>query len=758
MKVPSALGFLAWATIQASEAIRRDTSFLSLSAGPEELNQETTSFKSLQDALDDYCQSEAQAACKSGLSNYCNAKVYARYDGQRNNANSKAWRCYAEESLNLEAFRSGCVDNCGNQKMCLGSYNGTSSTYLSRNSQLQSRVDEWKSVYCGAPPPTLQEALDRKCASFGEEACNQGLWAYCDVTLYARYDVGNASQTARDWRCYTQDALDFDISRDVCVDDCGHFTTCHGAVNGTSSSHLSRGKEIASVLLAEKEHYCNTETDVPETSDSIESDEVSETATSQSELQNVLDQICAEEGRRACNQGLNAYCGANMFARRDVGTQQQQTREWRCYAQGSLNLDKSGDGCVDNCGNIVSCLGAVDGASVTHLSRNSQLESAIAENKREFCHTGSEAAEASQQEEPAQVPETTTEPPSPPSRMQALLDSFCAEEGMFARRDIGLSSQQSREWRCYVQGSLNFGKSGDGCVDDCGNLISCSGAVDGSSSTHLSRNSQLESAIAANKVEFCNTGSETPEASKEEEPAEAPEATTEPPSLFARRDIGLSSQQSREWRCYVQGSLDFGISGDGCVDDCGNLVSCLGAVNGSSSVHLSRDSKAQEIIQKNKTDTCTQKEEGQESSGRPTPVPGPEGPEGAPKPDAPSKGLKAPPKVPGAGLLQDMIDSQCMAAIAKLCVSDDSMCQHAVARKSGSAWRCYPLSALDDSQSKDICIDDCGHALACPGVPKDGDASHIGTTDLTGLVKELREATCEMREEKKMRWVREHEQ
>ncbi|CDJ47617.1 microneme protein, putative [Eimeria brunetti] len=628
MKLPSALGIIAYATIQ------------------EVADQAAISYRSLQDALDEVCHLEAQSACASGLTKYCSATVYARYDGRINNLNSKEWRCYTADALNFEVSRAGCVDICGKKKMCLGAYNGSSDTYLSRNSNIQNKINTLEPKLCNSPAPTLQEALDRKCADFGKEACDQGLWAYCDATLYARRDRGNASQKGREWRCYTQDALDFSISGEGCVDDCGDLSECLGAVNGSSTTHLSRGSELASVLDQEKERYCG-----PKTEEDDESEEVDPTKPP-SRLQAALDQLCAEEGQNACKQGLSAYCTAEMFARRDIGSSRQKTREWRCYAKLSLDFGMSGEGCVDDCGNLITCAGAVNGSSVTHLSRNTPVEAAIKVQKAKFCESSQETPETSGEEDSAAVPEATPEPSEPLSRLQASLDQLCAEEGKIACK---------------------------------------SGLAD-----------------------FCDA------------------------SMFARHDVGNTDQMTKEWRCYAKDALNFGISGDGCVDDCGNLIACIGAVSGNSITHLSRGEKIEGFIQAEKAEGCTQ-EGSQESNDSSAP----EGSEERPGSDV-ANSVKVPPKVPGAGHLQQILDTRCMATIVQLCVADDRMCQYGVARKVGSTWKCYPYGALDDSQSSDACVEDCGSAIPCPGTPKAGETNHIEVPDLNALVEELTEATCKM--------------
>ena len=731
--------------------------------------QETATRESLQDALDKLCRVEAEAACKSGLSHYCNMPVYARYDGRSNNVNSKEWRCYTEDALNFEVARASCVDTCGKLKMCLGAYGGSSTSYLSRHGKLSSQLDELKPKYCSAPAPTLQEALDRKCAGFGEEACKQGLWAYCNVTMYARYDVGTASQKAREWRCYAQDALDFDISGSGCVDDCGNFTSCRGAVNGSSSTHLSRVGQLMDFMNSNKDFYCPSPTEeAPVESEDVDSAEASESTTLSSNptsnLQSALDKVCAEEGKKACEQGLKAYCDADMFARHDVGTGSQRNREWRCYARESLDFGISGDGCVDDCGNATPCPGAVNGTSTTHLSRDAQVGSAINANKDEFCGRASESPAAP--EESVEVQETTAPPSSGPSQLQEVLDNLCAEEGrracqgglsayceadMFARHDVGTEQQRTREWRCYAQPSLDFDISGDGCVDDCGNITSCLGAVNGTSTAHLSRNAQVASAIDANKGEFCGRTSESPAASEKEESVEVQGTTTTPPSgplrmqhfvdefcleeakracqnglsaycdatVIARHDVGTEQQRTKEWRCYVIDSLDFDLSGDGCVDDCGNIISCHGAVNGTSTTHLTRDDAVNTAIDSKLDEFCNPTSESPEASEKKESV---EVPETTALPSNPPSNLQA----LADGLCAEEGRKACGQGLQAYC-DTDMFARHDVGTGSqrNREWRCYARESLDFGISGDGCVDDCGNLTSCLGAVNGSSTTHL---------------------------------
>ncbi len=121
-------------------------------------------------------------------------------------------------------------------------------------------------------PATLQEVLDAQCEVWGSDACKSGSAHYCNVQMYARYDIGTSSQKTRSWRCYSEFALSFDVSGEGCVDNCGEMTTCLGSVVGSSSAHLSRDAELQKLVDANKEAYCTkdsegttTEAPTPET-------------------------------------------------------------------------------------------------------------------------------------------------------------------------------------------------------------------------------------------------------------------------------------------------------------------------------------------------------------------------------------------------------------------------------------------------------------------------------------------------------------
>nr|QIS60154.1 microneme protein 3 [Eimeria stiedai] len=241
-------------------------------------------------------------------------------------------------------------------------------------------------------PKSLQEILDEKCKVNGEEACNvKNLTHYCGAKMYARKDLGTASQQAKVWRCYAETSLHMDVSGENCVDDCGNMKSCLGAVVGSSTAHLSYTAQLEALIDENRKTDCSTEEPVVE---ELTVEEARSSTSSPESLQDILDEKCRVDGEEACNSmNLVDFCGAEVYARKDLGTASQQVKAWRCYTRSALNMKMSGENCVDDCGNMKSCLGVVMGTSTSHMTRVAQLEALIADNRKTDCSTEQEVTE-----------------------------------------------------------------------------------------------------------------------------------------------------------------------------------------------------------------------------------------------------------------------------------------------------------------------------------------------------------------------------
>ncbi|KAL8448673.1 hypothetical protein Emed_003582 [Eimeria media] len=492
---------------------------------------------------------------------------------------------------------------------------------------------------------SLQDMLDDKCRVFGEEACTvKKLTHYCGVKMYARKDIGTASQKNKVWRCYADFALSMDASGENCVDDCGEMKSCMGAVVGASSAHLTNTAALEAVIKSNKKTNCEAEEPVVEDVTVEEPEDVAaeEPSSPVSDLQKILDDKCRVMGEDACNKNTAGYCGVKMYARKDIGTASQKNKVWRCYTETSLQMDVSGENCVDDCGNMVSCLGAVVGSSKHHMT-STALDNLIASNKKTNCGNEEPVIEdvvadvAPQEPVAPQQPVAPEEPSSStptPTSLQDMLDDKCRVFGeeactvkklthycgvkMYARKDIGTASQKNKVWRCYADFALHMDVSGENCVDDCGNMKSCMGAVVGASSAHLTNTAALEAVIKSNKKTNCSTEQEVTDMNAPEtRDIKIPETGKLQKVLDSRclaKFAKMCSQndaycvygvarKSGTWKCYPHNQLTSTGMSSTCVDDCGDATYCAGELP-SNGANVIDASDLQDVVKELKAGFC----------------------------------------------------------------------------------------------------------------------------------------------------------
>lgn len=97
-----------------------------------------------------------------------------------------------------------------------------------------------------AAPSVLHRLLDSTCMRIFAKACANNPH-FC-VPAVARRDVGFAGQPGDQWRCYSQNELDFSLTKMGCVDDCGQRIRCAGAVKEASLEHLTHDHDLAAYI------------------------------------------------------------------------------------------------------------------------------------------------------------------------------------------------------------------------------------------------------------------------------------------------------------------------------------------------------------------------------------------------------------------------------------------------------------------------------------------------------------------------------
>lgn len=105
-----------------------------------------------------------------------------------------------------------------------------------------------------AAPSVLHRLLDSVCMRIFAKACADSPH-FC-VPAVARHDLGFAGQTGEQWRCYSQNELDYDVTKAGCVDDCGQRISCAGAVKEASLEHLTHNHDLAAYISTMSSATC----------------------------------------------------------------------------------------------------------------------------------------------------------------------------------------------------------------------------------------------------------------------------------------------------------------------------------------------------------------------------------------------------------------------------------------------------------------------------------------------------------------------
>lgn len=105
-------------------------------------------------------------------------------------------------------------------------------------------------------------------------------------------------------------------------------------------------------------------------------------------LHRIMDAVCSKIFVEACME--NPHFCVSAVARRDVGSAEQVGTAWRCYSTKELDYTLAKKGCVDDCGELVECLGSVPGTSLEHLSHTEELNAEIESLREGTCkiHVG----------------------------------------------------------------------------------------------------------------------------------------------------------------------------------------------------------------------------------------------------------------------------------------------------------------------------------------------------------------------------------
>ncbi|KAL8425712.1 hypothetical protein Efla_003090 [Eimeria flavescens] len=100
-------------------------------------------------------------------------------------------------------------------------------------------------------------------------------------------------------------------------------------------------------------------------------------------LQSVMDGLCMEVFAKACKK--NPHFCVDAVARFSVGVDATEGVAWRCYSVEEIDYSLTKEGCVNGCGDMVSCPGAIAENSMEHLTRTEELERLLEGLREPMC-------------------------------------------------------------------------------------------------------------------------------------------------------------------------------------------------------------------------------------------------------------------------------------------------------------------------------------------------------------------------------------
>ncbi|KAL8450279.1 hypothetical protein Emag_003302 [Eimeria magna] len=433
----------------------------------------------LQQMLTDYCvetckyvESDVLFVCRNSVARYL-PYTYFQEPG---------WHCYPSEALS----RSGtfiCVDDCGDEFHC-GDAPGPYSMLSWGNSEVMEemiRANRYRWCQFNTCTEKVQSLLDAYCKETLRFVCDP-ISSSCYGGAVARRDVGNNPAAGKAWRCYAPSALTKSVNTAECLQGCSpELVPCgDGVEGGVSSQHWDFQDALQRIISKTTANYV--------------------AQGSGSKLQQLLDDNCKTVLSGLCNH-YSTSCLGGAKARKDGRSRGDKNASWHCYHPNSVRSDLYSSICLTNCGEEVPCGDGIDFSVPNALYDQYNVGGRIDALKKVTC--------------------VTTKPPETPasiSNLQTRLDGYCREllkdicqgehcpSGAVARKEVGDSTQQQKQWRCYNSSQLTTSARTAICVTDCGAETSCGdGVIAGRSYSHWTKSDEIESLIEKYRDKNCRT-------------------------------------------------------------------------------------------------------------------------------------------------------------------------------------------------------------------------------------------------------------
>ncbi|PFH31813.1 putative microneme protein [Besnoitia besnoiti] len=295
-------------------------------------------------------------------------------------------------------------------------------------------------------------------------------------------------------------------------------------------------------------------------------------------LQKDINEYCNERFEELCAAKVmgTTYCIKSPVVARYGPDEPGGAMAWRCYKKEEINDARRHVGCVDNCGNVIQCIGEAT-PSDTFGVAFPEMNNWIQQRKQAYC-----------------------------SSYQLTANAMCSsgKSGGVARYD-----HIRRRWICFDPSDVAL----DGasyCADNCGGPVPCAGGLVRGElpqyTLYVIQHTDMESAFEAlwpceSPDDICMPRLVNPpqcltreqtvalqslsaqqmalQRACQEAMDEACREGTQTEECYglwlARYDVGGVPKVSGTWKCYPVSHLDFTRLSN-CIDGCGNLIRCQG--------------------------------------------------------------------------------------------------------------------------------------------------------------------------------------
>lgn len=565
----------------------------------------------LQKLLNQHCEDECNT---NGRQEHCIGAV-ARLTPI---GSTETWYCYPQSGIRDVADELKCVEDCANTYTC-GGFQSTSSLRWGTHTTMSDMVTMDREKWCNSSQDSENSQNSQKSRSLQDLPDSQGsqdsqisqytpIWRrseplaglqelldeYCEETCRGSYSEtpceGAVARYSKPfdgtlgWYCYPKTIIDGGEPNAKCVDDCADTFLCDRVIDQYASLHWGNNTAISEMINDNATAWCENQYCAGRT-------------------QLSLDAYCRQSLRFLCRAD-DADCQEGAMARKDFGNSSERTQEWRCYHPDELSALQNTSYCIKGCkAEEAPCsVGVQNGTSTHHWNMQAPLEAIIAQDQLKVGGAGKNVDKLQAQMNAACLAAFG---------LECSPDASDCKGGPVARKDV-YNGQQA--WYCWHPTTITTLKRTAICITDCGDEVPCNDSADPEKGKVWTTGVDFEKIKADNLPRTCPLAYSLANRSAlqqdldnfcKDQLKDICQGTLCPGGAVARKDVGTSSERTKQWRCYNPNQLIGKVHTSMCVNNCGEERPCgSGVAGGVSANHWNKTAEIKEFLESQRSKYC----------------------------------------------------------------------------------------------------------------------------------------------------------